>query len=185
MTVTVNVRAVTYSIVLAAVLAMSITTAVTTASAADSPRPPERVVTYQPRIVTHEPRIVDVAPKPTPGGVTVTSDVLFAFGSATLSPGAQQVLGSVVTTLRSAPAGRVVVTGYTDSIGTPASNLALSAQRATAVVAFLNQGVARPQLTYQARGLGESNPVAPNTVGGKDNPAGRAQNRRVTITVPS
>lgn len=35
-----------------------------------------------------------------------------------------------------------------------------------------------------ARGHGAADPVAPNTVNGKDNPAGRARNRRVTIAFP-
>ena len=29
----------------------------------------------------------------------------------------------------------------------------------------------------------ENNPIAPNTIDGRDNPAGRAKNRRVDITV--
>lgn len=34
----------------------------------------------------------------------------------------------------------------------------------------------------EAKGYGSTKPVAPNREGGKDNPEGRAKNRRVDIT---
>jgi len=37
-------------------------------------------------------------------------------------------------------------------------------------------------LQIAASGVGETQPVAPDMLGGKDNPAGRALNRRVVIT---
>lgn len=73
----------------------------------------------------------------------------------------------------------VQVTGYTDSIGTDAANLALSQQRAQAVAAAIT--AARADLKLEIRGRGAADPVAPNTSGGQDDPEGRRLNRRVEI----
>ncbi|HET6868537.1 MAG TPA: hypothetical protein VFH80_21675 [Solirubrobacteraceae bacterium] len=53
-----------------------------------------------------------------------------------------------------------------------------------------SQGPERPMILLAdtgaariiTRGHGEADPVAPNTQNGHDNPAGRAQNRRVVIS---
>lgn len=143
-----------------------------------------RVVGLQPRVVDLQPRVASVAPKQTaPHSFTVNADVLFAFDSSDLSPVAQDVLAGVVGQLHSSPAGTVAIVGYTDSIGTAAYNIGLSQRRAAAVQTFLGAQVANPALTFTSQGLGEADPVAPNTLpNGQDNPAGRQQNRRVTIT---
>jgi outer membrane protein OmpA-like peptidoglycan-associated protein len=39
----------------------------------------------------------------------------------------------------------------------------------------------RPDVKLSVQGFGESRPVAANDTGGKDNPEGRAQNRRVEL----
>lgn len=70
--------------------------------------------------------------------------------------------------------------GYTDSMGSPSVNQPLSQQRAEAVKAALAAAV--PGLSGTAAGHGANDPVAPNALGGKDTPAGRAENRRVTVT---
>lgn len=142
-----------------------------------------RVVTLSPRIVTLSPRVRSVAPRPTtPGTFTVSADVLFAFNRSDLGGPAQAVLRGVVTKLHAAGPGTVTITGYTDSIGTKPYNLALSQRRAASVLAYLQAHVGNRSLTYRAVGRGEADPVAPNTVAGKDNPAGRAKNRRVVIS---
>jgi peptidoglycan-associated lipoprotein len=69
------------------------------------------------------------------------------------------------------------IQGYTDSTGTPTSNLALGAARAEAVRLYLNeQGVALNRMATIS--YGQDNPVAPN-----DTKDGRAQNRRVVMVV--
>ena len=145
----------------------------------------ERIVPFTERVVTLTPRIVSVAPQRTaPNTFKVGADILFAFDSSTLSPDAQAVLGGVVTQLQRKHSGSVTILGYTDSIGTMAYNLGLSQRRAAAVQAYLQ--AKGPGLTYHAKGLGEADPVAPNTLpNGKDNPAGRQQNRRVVISYAS
>ncbi|MEV4074508.1 OmpA family protein [Nonomuraea fuscirosea] len=111
--------------------------------------------------------------------ITISSDVLFGFDRATLTPLAVRHLAAVATRLRTAT-GTVRVDGYTDALGTTAYNLGLSRRRAESVKRELDRVLAgRPRVA--AAGHGEADPVAPNTEGGADNPAGRAENRRVVI----
>jgi len=116
--------------------------------------------------------------------VTISADVLFAFDKATLTPQALRTIADVARRIPHHPGTTVHVDGYTDSIGTPAYNQSLSQRRAAAVAAALKQDLAAAAPTIIATGHGEANPVAPNQLNGKDNPAGRAKNRRVTIAFP-
>lgn len=116
----------------------------------------------------------------TEGGETVltlNADILFAFASAEVPP---QAASRVAELIAAAPAGAAVrVEGHTDSIGDEAANLDLSRRRAEAVAEVIRDS--RDDLDLEVTGYGEARPVAPNEVGGDDNPAGRAQNRRVEI----
>lgn len=124
--------------------------------------------------------VTDVAVKVDSGSSTVvrlSSDILFDFGKATLSPAARNRIGQLVGSVpRSATVG---VSGYTDDVGSAASNLGLSRRRAQAVAGVVRS--ARPDLKLDVHGYGEADPVAPNSAGGKDDPAGRQQNRRVEL----
>jgi len=109
--------------------------------------------------------------------VSLDSDILFAFGSTEVSPVATERLGLLGAEI---PQGAAVsVIGHTDSVGDDAANLELSRQRAQAVAAAIT--AARPDLALDVQGRGETEPVAPNSSGGEDNPEGREQNRRVEI----
>lgn len=112
--------------------------------------------------------------------MTIGSDVLFDFGSATLTPDATAKVKEVAG--RIGPSSRpVAVVGYTDSVGDDAANVALSVRRAEAVAAVLRPAApSGTQVTTEGRG--EREPVAPNEAGGEDSPEGRARNRRVTIS---
>ncbi len=113
--------------------------------------------------------------------VTLKSDVLFGFGTAALPGSAQDKIAELVEKL---PKGaRLKVHGHTDSVGADAANLRLSRARAQAVATAVRG--ARPDLRLDVRGFGESRPVEPNTRGGKDNPEGRALNRRVELRYTS
>ncbi|MGW3605074.1 OmpA family protein [Micromonospora sp. NPDC005161] len=113
--------------------------------------------------------------------LTLAADVLFAFGKADLSPAARTRLAEISRRLRTQAAGKVQIFGHTDSVGHDAQNLTLSRRRAEAVRNELAVGLAGSQITYEVKGFGETRPVAPNTLNGKDNPKGRANNRRVEI----
>jgi outer membrane protein OmpA-like peptidoglycan-associated protein len=103
--------------------------------------------------------------------------IAFDSGSATLRSDSQTQLNNIATVLTNCPGIRLDIAGYTDSVGSAASNLRLSKNRANTVVAQLvSKGVSRDRLT--AEGFGEENPVADNSIA-----EGRAQNRRAAMRV--
>jgi outer membrane protein OmpA-like peptidoglycan-associated protein len=138
------------------------------------------VTDLAPAVVDLQPNVRDLDTTSTDGATTVVSlstDVLFEFARAVLPPAAPARLTELTTAV---PRGAAVqVHGFTDSIGSPPSNLELSGRRADAVATAIR--TARPDLALQVEGFGEDRPLAPNTVGGKDNPDGRAKNRRVEL----
>ncbi|MEP6708795.1 MAG: OmpA family protein [Verrucomicrobiota bacterium] len=116
--------------------------------------------------------------------MNLSGDVLFDYDKATLKPAAEEALKKVGVVLSQFPESMVTVEGFTDSKGGKSFNLQLSRERATAVKDWLvkNGGVSATNIS--AKGLGEDNPVAPNTApDGTDDPVGRAKNRRVSIIV--
>ncbi|MGK5556072.1 OmpA family protein [Actinomadura kijaniata] len=112
--------------------------------------------------------------------VRISADVLFDFDKADLTRSARDTLARLAPRLQ-AVRGTIQVTGHSDSVGSAPYNLALSQKRAEAVRAALLR-VLRSPVTIEAKGFGERKPVAPNRIGKKDNPEGRAKNRRVDIT---
>jgi OmpA-OmpF porin, OOP family len=112
--------------------------------------------------------------------VTISSDVLFAFDSAELADTAARVVGDLATRIASTDAG-VTVVGHTDGVGTLEYNQDLSERRAVAVAEAIRAELGDGR-TIATEGRNFSEPVAPETVGGGDDPAGRARNRRVEIT---
>jgi outer membrane protein OmpA-like peptidoglycan-associated protein len=113
--------------------------------------------------------------------VHISADVLFDFGEAALTGTARGRIAALVPRLRGAR-GTVEVSGHTDAIGSPSYNLDLSQRRADAVRTELARALGGAGPRIEAKGYGETRPIAPNTAGGKDDPAGRAKNRRVDIT---
>lgn len=115
--------------------------------------------------------------------VALDTDVLFAFGSAALTPAGGQALDRAAVVLRAQPERSVSVEGHTDSKGETALNQRLSEQRAStvrdALAARLGGG-----WTFSERGYGETRPVAPETAqDGAPYPEGQASNRRVELRV--
>jgi chemotaxis protein MotB len=118
---------------------------------------------------------------------TLQDDMLFKSGSWKLSKDGEEALAGVAQKLGPNQQSPITVNGYTDNQPVGAglkkqgidSNDTLSQKRAEAVVDWLVQHGAKADMVT-AKGLGETNPVATN-----DTPAGRAQNRRVEITVNS
>ncbi|MFC3174583.1 OmpA family protein [Novosphingobium bradum] len=79
----------------------------------------------------------------------------FELNSAELTPAAREQANVFAKVLRESPAaGRFVIEGHTDSIGSAASNLQLSRRRAESVVAWLaGQGVSRDRLSAVGYGF--------------------------------
>jgi chemotaxis protein MotB len=117
--------------------------------------------------------------------VTVNGELLFPSGGWQMPASAQQTIAKMAPILAPMQQTTIVVNGYTDNtpIGPElmregvTSNLILSQKRADNVMNFMvSQGV-NPSLVT-AQGFGDANPVASN-----DTAAGRAQNRRVELTL--
>lgn len=109
--------------------------------------------------------------------VRLTSDLLFQFGEHQVTKSAGAAVRELVADIPQR--AEVTVDGHTDSIGDDAFNDELSERRAAAVAEILQD--ARPDLRLTVKGHGERDPIAENEIKGKDNPAGRAKNRRVEI----
>ncbi|KVD42823.1 hypothetical protein WI84_03190 [Burkholderia ubonensis] len=122
------------------------------------------------------PAPVAAAPAPVQN-VNLSSDALFAFGSATLTPAARATLDKLTSQQGNPHFTRVAVTGHTDAIGSDTSNLQLSQQRADAVAGYLRERGLRAD-TFVVTGRGKADPVASNATA-----EGRAGNRRVEIVL--
>ena len=116
---------------------------------------------------------------------SVNSDLLFPSGGWQISDAGKDIIAKMAKILAPQQEEKLLVTGYTDDTPVGAglqaqgvtSNEILSQKRADTVMQYMiSQGV-KPELVT-ARGLGESDPVVPNT-----NARSRAQNRRVEITL--
>jgi chemotaxis protein MotB len=117
--------------------------------------------------------------------LSINSQLLFPSGEWDMSESAKQSIAKVAAILAPHQTTKIVVNGYTDN--TPigpvlmkqgvTSNLILSQKRADTVVQYMiSQGV-KPSL-ISAQGFGDADPVASN-----DTAEGRAQNRRVELTL--
>ncbi len=114
----------------------------------------------------------------------IGADTLFEFDKATLTARAEEtltVLGPMIENVGPHP---VLIEGHTDSVGTDEYNQELSERRAERVRNWLLEHRVVEKRAVSTVGYGEKKPVAPNTKpDGKDNPPGRALNRRVEIVV--
>jgi len=109
--------------------------------------------------------------------LNMPSNITFDFDRADLKSQFYPVLNDVAATLQEYNQTIVEVAGHTDSVGTDAYNQALSERRAASVGNYLmSKGLMRDRFILV--GAGETRPVASN-----DTEAGRAQNRRVEITL--
>jgi OOP family OmpA-OmpF porin len=90
-----------------------------------------------------------VKAKPIP--VTLSSDVLFAFDSATLTAKGKKALNALVSQI----GGTVIIVGHTDRIGSKEYNQPLSEARAASVAEYLNSKV---KADYAVSGVGFTQP---------------------------
>ncbi|AWV07215.1 OmpA family protein [Marilutibacter maris] len=109
--------------------------------------------------------------------LNMPSNITFDFDKSDLKPGFYPVLDDVANTLRQYDQTIVEVAGHTDSVGSDAYNQQLSERRAASVGNYLmSRGLMRDR--FILIGAGEGHPVASN-----ETDSGRAQNRRVEITL--
>lgn len=100
----------------------------------------------------------------------------FLFDSMVLTPESKKLLPEVLQVVRDRLPTEVTVFGYTDSVGSPAYNLGLSAQRARAVAALLKQ--IDPNLPVEVKYFGEKYPLVPAPHGVPE-----PRNRRAEIVI--
>ncbi len=117
---------------------------------------------------------------PIPGRLRGTPYEMDGFANATsstLTKEHKEKLDEIATYLKNNPRARVRIVGHSDDQGTGQQNMARSVARATAVVNYLmSKGIPRGKLIDGARGA--LVPIATNQT-----LAGRAKNRRVSITI--
>ncbi len=122
---------------------------------------------------------VSVQQDPTTGNIDLVmpGNITFAFDDATLNPAFTGTLDKVAQTLIQYNQTTINLAGHTDNVGTDSYNLNLSRQRAAAVANYLvSRGVPANRISTQ--GYGKAYPIASNATD-----AGRAQNRRVELTI--
>jgi chemotaxis protein MotB len=113
--------------------------------------------------------------------VKMPAEVLFASGSAELSPDGKNTLAQVAGVLKGDPKRRLMVAGHTDSQPIAdadyRSNWELSAERAVTVTEFLIAAGLRPQ-NLSAAGFSQYDPIASN-----GSVEGRKDNRRIELVI--
>jgi outer membrane protein OmpA-like peptidoglycan-associated protein len=109
--------------------------------------------------------------------LNMPSNITFSSGSSDLNASFFKVLDSVSLVVKKYDKTIVEFAGHTDSVGSEASNQALSERRANTVAQYLiSKGLKNERVIVI--GAGESRPVASNAT-----PEGRALNRRVELTL--
>ena len=124
------------------------------------------------------------------GSIILNEGVFFDVGSSAIKAGARPTLDRLVEVFKTFLADSenakyvdsIVISGHTDSTGTEQANRNLSTDRANAVLGYLlesGKGELNAYAQYFcAAGYGETRPVADN-----DTVEGRAQNRRIEISI--
>ena len=111
------------------------------------------------------------------------NNIFYEFDKYVLLPTSYPKLNELVDLLKKFPTSAVEIGAHTDALGDDAYNMNLSELRSKSVVEYLvSQGIEATRLS--SKGYGETVPVAPNKKeNGRDNPEGRAKNRRVEFKV--
>lgn len=108
--------------------------------------------------------------------------VYFDFNMSTLKQRYRTQLDSLAATLAAAPKATVQVSGHTDGLGAEQYNLQLGERRAEAVKAYLiSKGIAAERIRFES--FGKCCPVELELINGRDNPDGRARNRRALVNI--
>jgi outer membrane protein OmpA-like peptidoglycan-associated protein len=109
----------------------------------------------------------------------VLKNIFFETGKFDLKKESEAELDNLVELLKENNTMVIQINGYTDNVGKPADNLALSNNRSKSVVAYLvRKGIEPARLL--SKGFGETRPVSDNNTD-----EGRAKNRRTELQVIS
>ena len=104
-------------------------------------------------------------------------NIYFESGKSELKKESFTELDKLLLFLNTNPEIKIQIEGHTDSVGSEKANLELSTKRASNIYEYLiGKGGNKNNISY--KGLGESEPVAPN-----DTEEGRAKNRRTQVKI--
>ena len=108
--------------------------------------------------------------------------LLYEFNRYTLSNESKSMLQNLSRVLNENQYYSVELKGHADALGTPESNQEISEKRADLAALFLNSIGINPS-RIKSSSYGMDQPIAKNTLNGKDCPKGRRYNRRVEIFI--
>jgi len=127
----------------------------------------------------------EIVPSPTPEASPepIEAVIGFARSGLKLDDAARQAIDALLDQEVTRSGGPITLRGHTDSRGADGDNLVVSRRRAEAVRDYMvGKGVEAGRIRIVA--LGEARPIAPNaTLDGRDDPEGRAKNRRVEVEI--
>lgn len=124
------------------------------------------------------------------GNIVFNEGVFFDVGSYAIKPGAGEMLSQLSRVFERFLSDEnnlqyvesIVISGHADSTGNAQDNRTLSSNRANAVLSYLLEsggaGLQQYSKFFSASGYGDTRPVASN-----DTEEGRAQNRRIEISI--
>ncbi len=108
--------------------------------------------------------------------------LLYDFNRYALSSESKSMLQNLSRVLNENQYYTVELKGHADALGTPESNQEISERRAEMAARFLNSiGIGTNRIKTSSYGMDQ--PIAKNSVNGKDCPKGRKYNRRVEIFI--
>jgi outer membrane protein OmpA-like peptidoglycan-associated protein/tetratricopeptide (TPR) repeat protein len=114
------------------------------------------------------------------GAEIILKNIFFDTKQSDLKPGSMIELDKVIQLMNDNPRLVILISGYTDNVGSDQDNLKLSNDRALAVVHYLlsSRQIAKERLQY--KGFGAAKPIADNKT-----EQGKALNRRTELSIIS
>jgi outer membrane protein OmpA-like peptidoglycan-associated protein len=108
-------------------------------------------------------------------------NVFYEFNSSKITEESKNSLDTISNLMLKLPNISLLVSAHTDNKGSDTYNQTLSQKRANNIKDYLiKKGIEKSRI--EAKGLGETMPIAPNeNPDGSDNPDGRTKNRRTEI----
>ena len=127
---------------------------------------------------TFNPTALDIYLEPVRAGRSVVlNNLFFDTNKYDLQPQSRTELNRLIEFMRQYKEVQIEVSGFTDNVGAPEANMALSQRRAQAVTDYLaSHGISATRL--RSKGYGASRPLNPN-----DTDAHRALNRRIELHI--
>ena len=118
--------------------------------------------------------------QPEPLVMTLPTDPLFADEQSALKPGANALLGTLLSEMRTYDKATVTVTVHTDDVGSPESQRDISLRRAQVIANYLRSQTTDPdkRFTWNPVGAGNTQPLIAN-----NSNENRQRNRRIEISV--